>query len=147
LKLHHHHLLRIGGLAAIEQFLGEVRWIRIRRSDRIAQALSWHRALDTGRWASWQEEARPARYSRSGIASRLAAIEQAELGWDAQLAGLPVHEVTCESLVAQPVEMVRDVLAWLDVPRADQVEVPAPLLRRQADALTEEWRARWDSGT
>ena len=44
LKLHRHHReLLLAGIE-LEELLGDLRWIRIRRRDRLAQAVSWSRA-------------------------------------------------------------------------------------------------------
>lgn len=146
LKLHHHHFLRMGGRPALDRLLPEVRWVRIQRPDRLGQALSWHRALSSGRWASWQTEARPPTYRRDAIRRRLQAIDVAEAGWDRALADVPVHSLTYAELVADPEAAVRGVLRWLDVEDADAVAVVPPPTRRQADARTQDWRARWLSG-
>ena len=146
LKLHHHHFLRYGGTEGIERLLPNARWLRIQREDRLGQALSWHRALDSGRWAAWQEDRRPARYSRARVADRLAAIDAAERGWDDALRGVPVCNVTYEQLVATPETTVRRALAWLDVADPSAVAIPAAPTHRQSDGVTASWRIRWASG-
>lgn len=146
LKIHHHHLQRVGGRAALEGWLGPVRWVRIRRQDRLGQAISWARALRSGQWAAWQPAGRPVRYRRSLVHARLAAIAEAEAGWDAVLAADPVLELTYEALVADPTAATRSVVRWLGVADADAVAVPPPPTRAQADAVTAEWRRRWASG-
>ena len=147
LKLHHHHFERYGGMGGLHGWLESARWLRIRREDRLGQAISWARALQSGRWAAWQEAGRKARYSREAIRRRLVAIERAEAGWDAALQGREVHALTYEALVADPVAATRGVLTWLGVPDASTVAIPPPPTRRQADAITELWRSRWRSGT
>jgi LPS sulfotransferase NodH len=112
----------------------------------LGQALSWHRALESDRWAHWQEEVRVPRYRRAGVRARLEAIGKAETAWDRELAGDPVWEVTYEQLIHQPEKTVRDVLAWLDVPDAHQVCVPGFPVQRQADEESKKWRIRWASG-
>lgn len=146
LKLHHHHFDRYGGMAGLGDWLSRVRWIRIQREDRLGQAISWTRALQSGQWAAWQTTRREARYSRVAIRQRLDAIARAEDGWDVVLDALPVHTLTYEALVADPAGTVRQVLRWLEVPHAAVVQVPRPPTRRQADDVTEQWRRRWASG-
>lgn len=148
LKLHHHHHQRwfVDAGRDLEAVLGPVRWVRITRDDTVAQAVSWTRALQTGRWASWQRDGLPAVYDRRAIAGRLAAIEAAEAAWSERLADRPVCAVTYEQLVADREATVRRVLRWLDVPDADTVAVPAPPVARQADATSAAWIARYRSG-
>jgi LPS sulfotransferase NodH len=144
LKLHHHHFERYGGMPFVERVLPGARWIRIQRLDRLGQAISWERALQSGQWAAWQPEGRPVRYRRSALQRRLVAIEQAELGWDAALANHSVLHVTYESLVERPEGVLGEVLAWLgQSPPAMPPRMPT---RRQTDDTSSQWRARWASG-
>ena len=120
--------------------------MRIERQDRLGQAISWSRALQSGRWAAWQSEVHAAHYSRAAIRRRLAAIERAESGWDHVLRHEDVLGLSYEELVSEPEATVRRVLAWLEVSDAASVEVPPPPTKRQADATTHAWRSRWASG-
>ena len=144
LKLHHHHFVRYGGLSFVDRVLPGARWLRISRRDRLGQAISWQRALESGQWAAWQPTGEPVRYRRSRIQQRLAAIEQAETGWDRALEDRPVWQVTYEALVEDPRATLQSALNWLDVDRlVDEPQLP---MRRQADAVTAEWRAHWTAG-
>ncbi len=144
LKLHHHHLIRYGGLPFIDRMLPHAHWLRITREDRLGQAISWERALGSGQWAAWQPKGRTVPYRRERVRQRLADIEQAESGWNQMLKGRAVWQVSYESLVADPAATVRAALASLGVEAP--VETPGLPTRRQADAVTAEWRARWAAG-
>lgn len=148
LKLHWHHAARwfVDPGRDLDAFLPVDRWVRMRRDDRLAQAVSWTRALQTGRWAAHQRAWAPARYDRAAITARLADLETAEAGWDALLAGRRVLDVRHEALVADPEATIRRVLAFLDVPHADRVTIPAAPLRPQADATNAAWIARHREG-
>lgn len=143
LKLHHHHRERWFPDGEVEDVLGPVRWIRITRDDRLAQAVSWARALQTGQWASWQRPLLPPVYVRGAITRRLRAIEAGERGWDRLLADKRVLSLTYEALAADPAGTLRRVLAWLDVADADAVPLPSPPTRRQADGINAAWAARY----
>lgn len=146
LKVHHHHF-RDAFLApgrAVEPFLGPVTWVRITREDRLAQAISWARALQTGRWAGHQRAWLPPVYSRRRIAACLARVEAAEQGWDTFFAarGIEPLAVTYETLVADPGRVARRVLAHLGEPAG--TALPEPPLARQADHVTAAWRSRFE---
>lgn len=143
LKLHRHHFLRFCGPADAGGLLGQPVWIRIQRRDRLGQAISWARALQTDRWASWQTEVRAPRYQRALVASRLAAIADAEAGWDDYLRGRRCLSLAYEDLVTDPENTLRSVLRYLEVPDADDRSVPRPESQRQADGVNDEWRHRW----
>ncbi len=152
LKLHHHHAQRWADRPAVSGLLATARWIRIVREDRVAQAVSWELALQTGRWASWQAETRlpgrlgPVRYRRRRIARRIAQLAAGAAAWDARLAHAPVLRVTYAELTADPVATTRRVLGWLGVAAPETVAVPPPGSRRQGDARNAAWIARYRAG-
>lgn len=146
LKLHHHHarawFLDRGW--SLDDHLAPTRWVRVVREDVVAQAVSWSRALQTGRWASWQPGRANPVYLRAAIDRRLAAIAAGQEGWDTLLGGVPALTVTYEALVDDPVGQVRRVLRWLDLP--DDVDVPPPPTRPQGDAESAAWCGRYRAG-
>lgn len=148
LKIHAHHHRRWFAVRDLEERVGEIRWIRIQRDDKLAQAISWERAVQTGRWASHQElPARRARYTREGIDRRLADIARDERWWDDLLRGRPVLTLTYEQITRQRIGAVREVLRWLDVEGAESVGLPAeaPLKRLDAGA-NQIWASRFRAG-
>ncbi|MFM2247184.1 MAG: hypothetical protein RL071_3258 [Pseudomonadota bacterium] len=146
LKLHLHHLRRWAGPAPLEGLLGPVRVLRIQRGDRLGQALSWARALQTNQWAAWQRPLLPPVYRRAQIDALLRRIDEDEAEWDRRLAGRPVHLLRYEALTADPAAALRACLAALDHPDPAAVPVPPPAHPRQADATSAAWRARYLEG-
>ncbi len=146
-KLHYHHFenwfLRRGWRP--EKLLAPQRWIRIRREDRVAQAVSWARALQTGRWASHQWGTLPSVYRPRQIDRLLAEIERQETGWDAFFAerGYEALQLTYEELAGDMPGVVRRVLGYLGVPEAAKASVAEPVLQRQADETNVRWIERY----
>lgn len=147
LKLHAHHHRRWFGDGPMPPLLNPIHWIRVVREDRLAQAVSWERALQTGRWASHQREtsATP-RYSRYRIERRLRAIERDELWWDAVLEQESVLLITYEQLRRRRAQAVREVLAHLNVPGAASLGVSDAALEKQADGVNATWVQRFRAG-
>lgn len=145
LKLHDHHRRRWFGEdpAPLLAHLPNLRVIRLIREDRVAQAVSWARALQTGRWASTQGVGWPARYNARLIRSRLRAIEAAERGWNAWLARVdaPVLTLRYEDVAHDLQAATRATLDFLGV-RAPFSPRDATL-QRQADATSAQWAARF----
>lgn len=145
LKLHHHHLeqwfLRPG--RDVDAWLPAAIWIRMRREDRLGQALSWVRARQTGAWAAHRRGWSVPVYRRSAIQRTMDEISRHEAAWDAFLAGREVHDVTYEALARRFEPTVQGVLEALGVQDA---RVPAAPLEPQADALTIAWRRRFLEG-
>lgn len=150
LKIHRHHFERWFPDADPARLLGPhvapIRWVRLTRRDRVAQAVSWVRALQTGRWAGDRGSLVPPRYSRRAITGALARIARDEAAWDAFFAdrGLDPLALTYEELATDLDGAVRAVLRWLEVPAPDRL--PDPSLPRQADARTRRWIARFRAG-
>lgn len=140
LKVHAHHAAAL--LPEDAPRLRHARWIRLRREDRLGQALSWARARQTGRWAA-HRDGRPPVYRRGAIDRALSRIETGEAFWEQRLAGHDVLELTYEALTAEPLATVNRVLDWLGEDPVDAVSLP---LARQADATSDAWRARYLAG-
>lgn len=141
LKVHHHHWERFIGMDA--DLLGEVRWVRIRREDRLGQAISWARARQTGRWARHQGGWAPAVYRRGAIDRALARIEAAERGWDRIIGEEPCIDVVYEALINDPDRVVAEIMEQIGGSPPGPVDLE---LGRQADAISERWRARYLRG-
>jgi len=140
LKLHPHQSARWLD-ADPEAVLGPCTWIRLRRADRVGQAISWVRARQTGRFVADAAGWGVARYDRRAIARALDAIDTGERAWDALLEGRPTLQLTYERLTDDLTRAVAATLHHLDEPAPTGSLVVT--LRRQADARTQRWRARW----
>jgi LPS sulfotransferase NodH len=138
LKLHHHHLDRLTD--PID------RCIFLTRRDRVAQAVSWARALQTDQWIGG-EPPQPARYSRWLIARCLSRIESGELGWEAYFrrSGVTPLRLCYEELTAAPSATVHAILAHLAVSDTNVCAAVIPTLVQQADAISSAWIARFKS--
>ena len=142
LKLHHHHLRRWDLGDALEG----ARWVHLRREDRVAQAVSWARALQTGQWAAHQRPWLPPRYDRRWVDGALRRIEEGEAGWARYFASRRIEplSLTYEQVTSDLGGAVRAVLRHLGV--TEVVAAPPAGLTRQADALSEEWARRYRLG-
>lgn len=139
LKLHAHHKRRWFGDGPLP--LGDVTWIRVIRRDRVAQAVSWARALQTHQWATSQRPWREARYDRRAVEARIAAITRDEADWDRWIGGREALVLAYEDIAADLHGAVRAVYRALGEP--DDVPPPTPRLARQGD---DGWAARYRAG-
>jgi LPS sulfotransferase NodH len=144
LKIHWHHYQRFFVVRRRDPdlFLGHPVWIRLRRRDRVAQAVSWVRAWQTGAWIGSQRVQIPPVYNRQLITARLSDIDSAEAGWDEVLAGREVLELDYEGLSADPAAAMQRVLGHLGVAAGS----PGVPLQRQSDALSHSWVERYRAG-
>ena len=128
-----------------------LRYVYITRADRLRQAISWARALQTDKWA-FDHEVRVPRsevFRRNEIDRLIAGIAERERRWEKLFAesGIELLRLTYERLVAAPEETVAAALGHVGIADAGSYPAGAPTLRRQADELTEHWVRRYRDGT
>jgi trehalose 2-sulfotransferase len=145
-----YHLRLRRGLAdandreVIEAVFPSPTFVWMTREDSVAQAVSWWKAMSTGKWTGTQAARAEAEYDEDGIRSRLQRIASDTRAWsrwfDAN--GVEPLHVVYEELAADPSGEVRRVLEHIgvDVP-ADLVVVPRT--ERQADSRNAEWIERY----
>lgn len=134
-------------LAAI---CGHVEFVWIRRRDKVRQAVSYWRALQTGEWSRYSRPDSmpgppPATYDFGAIGELGRLIEDDEVRIQAYLdrrnAG---HlEVWYEDLARTPERIAARVLEHLGLPIPARMTYPASRLVRQADAITDAWCRRF----
>jgi LPS sulfotransferase NodH len=143
IKVHHHQMVEWFGERGMVEVWPDLRAIAITRLDRVAQAVSWARAEQTGWWASTHRASGRSRYDHGHIARLLARIEAEERGWADwfEATGIEPLRITYEELVGDQAATVGRVLAHLGVDPPP--ELPAPTLVRQADEASLAWAARF----
>ena len=130
-----------------------LRYVRLVRADKVKQAVSLWRAIQT--W-QWREDAAPGAVAASGGGGDLrysfAALDRLRSGliaeeewWDAYFAdaGITPLTVVYEEFSGRPDQAVRAVLRYLEIPFEESWGLPSPTMRRQADTLSQEWAERY----
>ncbi len=156
--------------AMLRSWFPNPRYVLLTRRDRLRQAISHYRAIETDRWWSTKgarptdapsavtppgKEVPPGR--RGGSELDLAQVEQlrmALIGWEQRWrdlfrrSGVEPLELRYEDLVADPARSLSAVLAHVGAGPSPVVQ-PGSLLRRQADEITErtieryrDWRSQ-----
>jgi LPS sulfotransferase NodH len=120
----------------------DLRFVWLRRDDKVRQGISWWRAVVTDQWALRHDE--PAKQHDMDVAHILPLVRYAtecEQGWRDWFAaaGITPLEITYERLVADRLATTNDVLSHLDLPRLDSRSLPAEQYRRQADEQTDRY--------
>ena len=138
--------------ARIEAALGPTTYLWLRREDRLAQAISYLRAQETGLWhrnadgtdLERLERGRVPGYDADAITAQIEAFAAADRAWSSWFADQALEPLTLtyETLSAAPHATLRTVLEHLgqDPARADPVAVPT---RKLADATSDTWSARY----
>ena len=133
----------IGLGTALDRLLGDVDLVFVTRPDKVEQAVSLWRAVQT---ESWRSDAAPATersaYVFAGIDHLRRELEEHEAAWYRFFAanGRPVHEVSYDDLRDDPRGTTAAVLRALGLPAGD---VPEPRMRRQGDERSAAWADRY----
>jgi len=127
---------------ALTERFGPPRWIHVTRGDKVAQAVSLWKAVQTRAWNAAEEACAAPVYDRRGIEylrAQVSAHDRAWSDWFAANGVQPLH-VEYETFIAAHEETVRRVLHHLGV-SADHI--PDPPLSRQGDERSARWVARF----
>jgi trehalose 2-sulfotransferase len=126
-----------------------LRYVRITRQDKVRQAVSLWRAVQTQAWrrengGDDKRQAREPTFSFRAINYLVRLLTAHDASWDAYFLGLGVKplKITYEQLAEAPEQVVRGVLDHLEIPAPPDLEVRAPGLAVQADQRSEEWVRR-----
>jgi glutamate-1-semialdehyde 2,1-aminomutase len=148
-KIHWDQYLEFFPNTDLRRVFPGLRMVLMRREDRLGQALSFSRAAQTGQWASHHPAKNPRPvFDRSEISRFLQKIDAEERAWEDlfRAGGIAPARVVYEHLVARPQPVVVSVLRALGIQADDDLLVPPPTLRRQADRLSRRWRRRYQRG-
>jgi LPS sulfotransferase NodH len=140
------------GALAVPQLLQAVfpgvRYVQITREDKVRQAVSLWKAVQTQAWrregGSASEPTIEPEFSFRAINYLVRMLTAHDASWDAYFLGLG-HEplkVSYEELAAAPAPVVTRVLEHLEIDVPADWAIDAPRLEVQADALSENWVRR-----
>lgn len=122
-----------------------LRYIWLRRRDRLRQAVSYTRAIQTDVWRSYvdrpdQPKAAVA-FDKASVDKRLDEIDRMEASWERffQRNGIEPYVVWYEDFVADYQNTLHGVLRHLEVRLPPGFAFPPPRLQKQADEGTERW--------
>lgn len=128
-------------------FLREPEVVRVRRRDRVAQAVSLYKAEQTDKWRSEAGPQEDVPYSGADIARCLRRIRAEEAAWEDFFAGTGCPQpqvIVYEDFVPRQREAFRALLEGLDLPAVpeDRIQAP-PTIRKQGTANNEALRERF----
>jgi LPS sulfotransferase NodH len=125
--------------------LSDPRYIYLTRRDRLRQAISFTRAVQTEQWRSMDTIAREPRYDAKAIAHGIDFLVQDEANWQAFFTRntLSPYRLFYEELDSGLEGAVAAVLTYLGYADPLHISLPPTQQRRQADEVTEEWLRRY----
>ncbi|MHB8241514.1 MAG: Stf0 family sulfotransferase [Solirubrobacteraceae bacterium] len=125
-----------------------LRYVQITRQDKVRQAVSLWKAVQTQAWKQEAgEQSSPAVepvFSFRAINYLVRELTAHDASWDAYFLGLGYEplKLTYEELAEDTDGVVRRVLAHLGIPAPDHLQSAAPRLSVQADEVSELWVER-----
>jgi len=127
-----------------------LRYIWTTRRDKVRQAVSYFKACQSNTFivrSGEEPEARPLAFNFQLIDTYLRAIIRDEEAWAEYFisAGIVPCTVIYEDLIIDYEGTVRRVLEYLGISLPDSYRFPSPSLKRQADALSDEWTERYQA--
>ncbi len=137
----------LDGSPALTAVFPNLHFITITRRNKVRQAISLYRAVQTQQWAVYAPAAQPAfpAYNRAAISHWQQEILRQESGWQRffNQYGVQPYTVVYEELVQAYETTARNILRFLGVMPADPIQFGPRHLRRQADELTDQWEHRF----
>lgn len=129
-----------------------LRYVRITRRDKVRQAVSLWRAVQTQAWRQERNGDGPRKpagepqFSFRAINYLVRELTAHDASWDAYFLGLGTEPptITYEDLAEAHEPVIRRVLDHLGVPVPDDLEFGEPELRSQSDDLSERWVERFN---
>jgi LPS sulfotransferase NodH len=136
----------ISHLALLRNAFPGLRFIHISRRNKVRQAISKARAVQTGLWKvqPGRTEAAPHEFDRELITRSLREAEEEERIWQEffERNGIEPFRVEYEPLCENYEATIRAVLAFLDIRLARGKQIKA-VTQRQSDAESLEWERRY----
>src|SRR3954447_8221691 len=130
----------------VQSVFPNVTYITMSRRDKVRQAVSLWRAVQTWSWSSDQSPAGDRlTYSHAAIAHLIREIEDHELGWRSffREGGFEPFDVVYEDFAGRYKDTIRAILRHLALPEAGTIAIEQPTRRKQADDLSRRWADRY----
>jgi LPS sulfotransferase NodH len=135
--------------ALLKRLFTDPCYIRVTRRDKVRQSVSLWRALQTRAWRAEHGpgDSRPVElhYRYEGIRHLVSALESEDRSWEDFLTAHDVHALSIayeDDLETDREKAVRAVLDYIGVPAPAGWSAAEPI-KRQADALSDEWVAAY----
>jgi LPS sulfotransferase NodH len=117
----------------------DARYVWVRRHDTVRQAVSLWRAMQTQSWRSDASPGGHAVYSFSALRHLVDLLASHDAAWVRFFARVPVLELTYAEIARDLAGALERTLAYLGIERPPDWPPALPPMRRQADALSEQW--------
>jgi LPS sulfotransferase NodH len=126
---------------------GQSRVVFLRRRDRLAQAVSYARADQSGVWRKEQEKAAAPmpEYSDEALEAAERGIAHQEAGWEQMFEALKIDPLTVwhEDALADGAAVAQSVADYVNVTIEASAAVAVPAVEKQSEGNSREWAERF----
>jgi len=145
LKVHADHFAAIAAVVDPVRTLPNMKFVRIRRRDILAQAISWSRAEQTHQFRATDRQTHVPTYDATGIRTFLRLLIEQDARWERMFAevGCMPLEIEYESLVEDPQRDVTRVATLMGLTQPVPIAPRRVKVTIQRDQLNAEWRSRF----
>jgi LPS sulfotransferase NodH len=127
--------------------LSPATYIYVNRKDKLAQAVSMARAMQTDAWQPWEDGMNATVvYNGPLIAQCLRELHQQGHGWLGWFAtnNIKPFIVHYEDLIVDYAQVTGNIVDLLEVANDEPEEISLPVLEKQADEINFEWQERFE---
>lgn len=147
MKAHFHHFEpALAWCPSMLKILAPVTFIYINRRDKVAQAVSMAKAMQTNAWMSLDPvTGKNVRYDADFIAQCMNEVEAQRTGWWRwfEANGVTPFVVSYEDMLADKDGVVRSIVEMLDAQNDEPEKIVLPVVEKQGDETNMEWAARF----
>ena len=119
--------------------------VYLTRADKLAQAISYSRAIRSGAWFANAAKQKPCEYDERHIQECMDALSRQELAWEHvfDVTHTRPLRVTYEEFVAAPSAVVKAILEYVVPGPHTREPLPIPQLEIQRDTVSDNWKQRF----
>lgn len=119
--------------------------IMLKRRDRVAQAISYARAMQTSVWFAGMRNKVPPVYNYGEIRRADKMLRRQNAAWDSAFALTDEKPLTIyhEDFCRDPARIYRKIALFLGIDLAASKVIQLEVLERQADEISDDWTARF----
>jgi LPS sulfotransferase NodH len=144
-KLHHNHWQTFRHTGRFHLF-SKMKYIRIRRRDRLAQAISYAIARQTRQWTADMPARNAAEYRFNDVLRAVQDLDRQDRDWSSLFAESKIQplDIVYEEFSADSERHVAEICHFVGVdPREPAAPVPLPDLARQFSDINAQWMDRF----
>ena len=144
MKIHFDQYQRVFNDVPLSTYFPNLKYIMIKRQDKVLQGISHEIAKQSGQWSSDFRIQHKPKFNYSNIGKNISSIMESERKWEEYFKKNDITpiRVDYEKLAANYDSEIKSVLNALDL--NDSVEIPPQQIQKQGNRRNKFWRTRYN---